>query len=94
MRKHPIFKLGSYRILRAEGGTFIAIRFDEKDFTLLIINRDSQGFEISLDLNPYLHRIQRANLSELFTDHQNKIDESGYLKLNLKPSDCQLLISW
>ena len=67
MRRHAIFKLGSYRIIWAKGGTFIAVRFDDKDYALLIINRDSERSEITLDMNPYLHCAQRSFLSDLFS---------------------------
>ncbi len=93
MREHSIFELGSYRIIKAEGGVFIAIRFDEKDFILLAINRDSDKAEIVLDLNPYLLITQRGNALDLLIDRHMKISESGHLKLSLKPNDCQLIAS-
>lgn len=93
MRSKNLFKLGSYKILIAEGGIYVALRFDEKDICILAIQRDSQAVHLTIDLDPYLLTSQRSKLRELMYSNQIEISNSGQLELRLQPHDCQIWLS-
>ncbi len=91
MRKHDIFKLGSYVMLKAETGVFVALRFDENDFFLLAIQRDQNDVSFDLDLSPYLLTAQRVSMVNLLDGQGIEFNQSGQFTLHLRSKDCKIL---
>lgn len=94
MRSHNLFRLGSYRVIKAQLGLYIAIRFDEKDVCIIAIQRSDEPVDVTVDLHAHLLMTQRKSLKEVFSNKTDEISGSGKFNIKLSSQGCQIWKSW